>query len=63
MTIEIRQMLIKSSVEDDDRPARSREGGDADDGTAAPDMEQARLELLAECKAWLFEKLSNQRER
>ena len=63
MTIEIRQMLIKSSVEDDDRPARAQDAGDADDAADRPDTEQTRQELLAECKAWLFEKLQNQRER
>lgn len=63
MTIEIRQMLIKSSVEDDDRPQRAQEAGHSDGGCGSPDSEQARQELLAECKAWLFEKLSNQRER
>lgn len=63
MTIEIRQMLIKSSVEDDDRPLPSHGGGSAEGSADQPDLEQARLEMLAECKAWLFEKLQNQRER
>jgi len=62
MTIEVRQMLIKSSVDEGDRPARA--AGEHDAGSAdEKDPEQARHELLAECKAWLFEKLQNQHER
>jgi hypothetical protein len=58
MTIEVRQMLIKSVVEEDDRPA----SGPADARTAA-DADQARRQLVAECKTWLMEKLQSRNER
>jgi hypothetical protein len=56
MTIEVRQMLIKSQVAG--VPPR----------VPAPalgtrEMERLRQELLAECKAWLQQKLQEQRER
>jgi hypothetical protein len=56
MTIEIRQMLIRSQVTSP--PARPPQAGLSD-----KDAERLRRELLAECKAWLAQKLQEQRER
>lgn len=63
MTIEVRQMLIKSSVEDDGQASRPQEASAADGGADPQDIERTRLELLAQCKAWLVERLQNQHER
>lgn len=55
MTIEVRQLLIKSQVQSaPPAPARAPTGRELD---------QARQQLLAECKAWLLEKLQEQKER
>ena len=60
MTIEVRQLLIKSSV--------GVGGGDV--AQREPSQEQQsdwretmRQELLSECKAWLEERLRRERER
>jgi hypothetical protein len=57
MTIEVRQLLIKSQVTQHlDEPAqRERQ--------QAWPAEQLRAEILAECKAWLAQQLQAQRER
>lgn len=55
MTIEVRQLLIRSQVQaEPPAPARA---------PASREMEQLRQQLLAECKAWLLERLQNQKER
>ena len=57
MTIEVRQLLIKSQVIP---PAAQRS---QDGAWTEQDTERLKQELLAECKAWLAEKLHEQRER
>jgi hypothetical protein len=57
MTIEIRQMLIRSQV-NSPQPQRPPQAGLTD-----KDAERLRRELLAECKAWLAQKLQEERER
>jgi hypothetical protein len=56
VTIEVRQLLIKSQV--GHAPPSTPEGGLAD-----AERERIRQEILAECKAWLAQKLQDQRER
>lgn len=56
MTIEVKQLVIKSSVS----------GGDSEQHEKAEstiDLEEFKKELLAECKLILSESLSNVRER
>jgi hypothetical protein len=55
MTIEVRQLLIKSQVRAEP-PAPARAPG-------SREIEQVRQQLLAECKAWLLERLQSQKER
>jgi hypothetical protein len=55
MTIEVRQLLIKSQVRAEP-PAPPR-------ATGSREIEQVRQQLLAECKAWLLERLQSQKER
>lgn len=57
MTIEVRQLLIRSQVSP---PPQQRPPGQA---WSEQDAERLKQELLAECKAWLAEKLHEQRER
>ena len=60
MTIEVRQMLIRSVVgEESPLPATARLRG----GPAGPEIERLRAQLLAECKAWLAEQLRAREER
>lgn len=60
MTIEVRQMLIRTVVgEESPAPATTWPRG----GPAAPDIERLRAQLLAECKAWLAEQLRAREER
>lgn len=56
MTIEVRQMVIRSSV-GGDAPVQRQED-DASDW-----RERLREEVLAECKAWLEDRLRRERER
>jgi Family of unknown function (DUF5908) len=58
MTIEVRQLLIRSQI---NPPARA----DAPlPGTADPrELARAKAEILAECKTWLREQLAAQKER
>ncbi len=56
MTIEVKQLVIKSSVNGgDDESHQSAE--------SAIDLEAFKKELLAECKQLVSESLSNVRER
>lgn len=57
MTIEVRQLLIKSTVGGGSEPAP------ATDDAPADRIEQLREELLAECKAWVEDRLQRARER
>jgi hypothetical protein len=56
MTIEVRQLLIKSQVQTAPPPPAATER-DAEERARVKD------EILAECKAWLAQRLQDQRER
>jgi len=58
MTIEVRQLLIRSQVTPAAPPPRPQA-----DAWSEQEAERLKQELLAECKAWLAEKLHEQRER
>lgn len=58
MTIEVRQMVIRSSVDLDRRPA-----GSADPQAQRALLERMKAEILAECREWLGERLKEERER
>ncbi len=59
MTIEVRQMLIKSCVGQDEPSSGQAQPGEP----AQQDLEQLKEEILAECRAWLRERLNDMRER
>lgn len=56
MTIEVRQLLIKSQVNTTPASPVPAEW-------AEQEREQVKEEVLAECKAWLAQQLQNARER
>lgn len=56
MTIEVKQLVIKSSVNDSDN-------GSSESAESHFDLEAFKKELLSECKQIVVESLSNQRER
>jgi len=56
MPIEVRQLLIKSTVDGTDDPQRAEE-------TSSETLERLREEIIAECKAWFEDKLQQMRER
>lgn len=58
MTIEVRQMVIRSTVDSNEHPepAHSEEA-------AATDLERIKAEILAECMEMLRERLQDSRER
>jgi hypothetical protein len=56
MTIEVRQLLIKSQV--DTTPAASVPPAWIEEA-----RERVKEEILAECKSWLAQQLQNVRER
>ena len=58
MTIEVRQMVIRSSVETR-RPASQA----LDEQRAAATLTRMKDEILTECKEWLRERLQEERER
>lgn len=60
MTIEVRQMLIRSVV-GDDSPQRATPHPPG--SPPAAEIERLRAQLLAECKAWLAEQLRAREER
>ena len=63
MTIEVRQLLIRSSVEPDaEAQADGGHGGDARESDEEQHR-QLRDELLAECKAWMLALLAEERGR
>ncbi len=59
MTIEVRQMLIKSCVGQDEPSSGQAQPGEP----AQQALEQLKEEILAECRAWLRERLNDMRER
>ena len=61
MPIEVRQMVIRSSV--DTEPSRTKEQDDC--CLPMDERQQAQLkdEILAECKTWLMRWLDDERER
>ena len=56
MTIEVRQLIVKSTVVEGSRPI-------ANQNSAALDTEELKAEILAECKDLLIELLRDQEER
>jgi hypothetical protein len=56
MTIEVRQMVIRSTV-GSDREAPAPEPVDREG------LDRLRADILAECKAWMEDKLRQARER
>jgi hypothetical protein len=56
MTIEVRQLLVKASVSDGNSSERGEEA-------PAPDWQQLKEELLAECRELLLRQLQDARER
>jgi hypothetical protein len=60
MTVEIRQLLIKSSIGDEQKPHAQ---GKEKEGSPTEDLARLKEDLLADCKAWLTEKLEDARER
>jgi hypothetical protein len=59
MTIEVRQMLIKSTVSGSATPS----GEDRGPPPPGPWLEQLREDLMAECKALVEDRLQRARER
>jgi len=56
MAIEVRQLVIKSTVD-------GCGGAQPQDGQTSGASEQLKEEILAECKAWFEEKLRQLKER
>ena len=56
MTIQVRQMLIRSTVAGQPAAAQKAEASHAS-------LERLRAEVLSECKAWMEERLQQARER
>jgi len=61
MTVEVRQLLIKSSIGDERKP--DAEAAEKEGPPPAEDLAQLKQDLLADCKSWLMEKLEDARER
>jgi hypothetical protein len=57
MTIEVRQMLIRSVI------TEPRDGDVLDRRQSPAELEQLRAQLLKDCKTWLAEALRKQNER
>ena len=56
MSIEVRQLLIRSQV-------TAVQAAPTRTSVPAPELQRLREQLLAECKAWLAERLQSPRER
>lgn len=66
MTLEVRQLVLRSSISDGDGEDMEPEGGAGAPESAGADCEereQLKDEILAECRRWLVEHLQQQRER
>lgn len=64
MTIEVRQLLIRSRVDPQDESGG--DGAAASAGAGGPSnewLDRLKDELMAECKTWLEEQLRRARER
>jgi hypothetical protein len=55
MTIEVKQLLIKSTV--------TQRAGDEEQGSAQGDLDELKAELLAECRQMVLELLQRRKER
>jgi hypothetical protein len=58
VTIEVRQMVIRSTVE-----TRRQSSQPLDEQRSAATLERMKGEILTECKEWLRERLQDGRER
>jgi hypothetical protein len=58
MTVEVRQMLIRSLITEDGASTAAR-----DAQAHAQEVKQIREQVLAQCKAWLAEQLRGNTER
>ena len=56
MAIEVRQLVIKSQVSGAAPPPQR-------EAATQRELEQAKAQILAECKAWLRERLQQAKER
>ena len=63
MTIEVRQMLIRSVVDEEVPHPVGIAASGRGSVPAGPELERLRAQLLAECKAWLAEQLRARDER
>ena len=61
MAVEVRQLIIKSSIGDERKPGA--EVMDKEEPPPAENLAQLKEDLLADCKSWLMEKLEDARER
>lgn len=57
MTIEVRQMLIRSLITESPEPEPALQRA------ASAELERTREQILKECKAWLAEQLREKNER
>jgi hypothetical protein len=62
MTIEVRQLVVRSQVGDDSGADEPGQAASAEDGRPAW-IEEIRRELLAECREWVEDRLRRARER
>lgn len=75
MTLEVRQLVLKSTVSDDEdeddddegvgtKKGKKAAGGcDGAEGDDCEDREQLKEEILAECRTWMLVHLQQLRER
>lgn len=63
MTIEVRQMLIRSVVDEAGPHPPGIAAAGRGSVPAGPELERLRAQLLAECKAWLAEQMRAREER
>lgn len=64
MTLEVRQMVIKSTVGDAESAGRDTQGPATGTGGLSPaDRLKLKHELLEECRSWLLEQLERSKER
>jgi hypothetical protein len=61
MTVEVRQLVIKSTIGDERKP--DAQGKEKERPLTEDLLARLKEDLLADCKAWLTEKLDGARER